>query len=127
MKTFLATLLVLFLSVPTAMAGSIDGKGIWCDRPGNEFGYWFNDGGYYKHSIEGHTVVIHHRPPRGYEEVGTEELKLDMSSLNRKTLQITLRNEIPNLTYQCYLVSSRQALDATLQSLIDAAKAENKL
>ena len=39
MKTFAATLLVLFLSIHTAMAGSVDGKGVSCDNGKHSFGY----------------------------------------------------------------------------------------
>ena len=49
MKTLSSLLLVLFLSIPAAWAGEIDGKGVWCDRGSNSFGYWFEDWEYFKY------------------------------------------------------------------------------
>jgi len=127
MKTLIATLLVLFLSIPTVMAGSVDGTGIWCDRPGNEFGYWFEDSKYIKHSITGHSIYILHSE-WDYGEIGTDKIKLGNSTtLNRKTLEIRVIDNYDWVDYPCYLVNSRQALDAKLQATIDQGKAENKL
>ena len=126
MKTFLATLLVLFLSVPTAMAGSIDGKGIWCDRPSNEFGYWFENSKYTKYSITGHMIDTYHSLLE-YREVGTDEIEIGASTLNRKTLEIRVSEHISINRYQCYLVNSPKAIDDILKDSIAQGKAENKL
>ena len=126
MKTLIATLLVLFLSLPTAMAGSVDGKGIWCDNPGNEFGYWFENGKAIKHSIRGHMIHIDH-PSSEYEEIGTDKISFSRGVLNRKTLEIHAIHEHNYLSYQCYLVNSVKALDDVLKASIARGKAENKL
>ena len=129
MKTLIATLLVLFLSIPTVMAGSVDGTGIWCDRPGNEFGYWFEDSKYIKHSITGHTIYILHSGSN-YDEVGTDTIQLGNNiTLNRKTLVIRLIEDGPKrwAEYPCHIVNSAKELDDKLQATIDAGKAENKL
>jgi len=126
MKTLIATLLVLFLSVPTAMAGSVDGKGVWCDNPGNEFGFWFENSRAIKHSIKGHTIEVYHHLS-DYEEIGTDEISFNHGKLNRKTLEIRAIHEVGWVTYQCYLVNSVKALDDVLKASIARGKAENKL
>jgi len=118
MKTFLATLLVLLLSIPTAMAGSVDGKGIWCDRGNNSFGYWFHDNQFNSYTIEGYQV-IQGRWSYDYKEIGTDLVRLGKRALDRTTLKIG--------SHQCHLVTSRQQLKGILQAIIDAAKTENKL
>ena len=122
----LGSLFLLLLSAPTAMAGSVDGKGVWCDNPGNEFGYWFENSKAIKHSIKGHMIHIQHLLS-DYEEIGTDEISFLYGKLNRKTLVIRAIHESGWDTYQCYLVNSAGALDDVLRDSIARGKAENKL
>ena len=130
MRTFLATLLVLFLSVPTAMAGSLAGKGLWCPVIGDETnelhrGYWFHNGGVedrvFSYRIAGHDIAISHTV---YREPGTSKIEIgSFIVIDRETLQKT----DPERTVQCYRINSQPEIYQKLQDIIDAAKAKNKL
>ena len=66
MKTLIATFIVLLLSIPTAIAGSVEGKGIWCSRGNNSFGYWFYDNQSTEYLIRGHEVFERSNPFKSF-------------------------------------------------------------
>ena len=128
MKTFIATFLVLFLSIPTAMAGSVDGKGIYCTWQNDlsltfAMGYWFQDHQDTKYAILGYDIGV--GSPASYREIGTGLIRLydpDLDThktLDRRTLYLD------DLPYS--LIHSTKVLIRKLQAVIDAGKAENKI
>ena len=117
--------LVLFLSIPTAWAGSIDGKGIWCDHGHKSFGYWFQGDEFIGHRIENYNDTEWWSTWIDEYELGTREIKISTYILNRKTL--VLKDTEGGKSFQCYLVTSREELKEVLQAIADKAKAENKI
>ena len=128
MKSFVATFLVLLLSIPTAMAGSVDGKGIYCcwqtaSSYTLAFGYWFQDNQATKYSIKGYDIEMD--KPGSYFEVGTGKIEIydpitgTSKTLSRRSLYL---DDLP-----CDLIHSTKGLIQKLQAVIDAGKAENKI
>jgi|AACY02.13.fsa_nt_gi hypothetical protein len=127
MKTLLSLFLILLLSIPAAWAGSLDGKGIWCDNGNNSFGYWFYDNTFSRTTIKGDQ--IDHDGWYYYEEVGTDRVKLGRylgrdHRLDRTTLKMVVDY---THSYQCYLVASPQELKRILQGIIDRETPKNKI
>ena len=119
----LSSLFLLLLSAPTAMAGAVDGKGIWCDNDSSSFGFWFRDDQAFQYRIEGYEIRTSY-VPHDYTEVGAGKLKIGGNQmLNRKTLELSQYGHL----YQCHVVHSSDELEQTLQAIIDTAKIENKL
>ena len=127
MKTLIATFIVLLLSIPTAIAGSVEGKGIWCSRGNNSFGYWFYDNQSTEYLIRGHEVFERSNPFK-YQEVGTDRIQVTLSKfLDRTTLKLTSGRGNATKIYPCYVVQTLNGLKQILQTIIDKGTAENKL
>tara|TARA_B100001013_G_C24494462_1_gene396580 strand:- start:171 stop:554 length:384 start_codon:yes stop_codon:yes gene_type:complete len=127
MKTFIATFLVLFLSLPTASTaeeGTADGKGIYC-ATAPTLGWWFDGGLVTPYSVS--KFKIQTGDSSRYYEPDWHTLNLGKHSrtLDRQTL--ILKNENDNSTYRCILVNSFEELTQKIQDQIDAAKAKNKI
>ena len=127
MKTFIATFLVLFLSLPTASTaeeGTADGKGIYC-ATAPTLGWWFDSGLVTPCSVS--KFKIRTGDSSRYYEPDWHTLKLGKYSrtLDRRTL--LLKNENDSSTYRCILVNSFEELTQKIQDQIDAAKAKNKI
>ena len=119
MKTLIAIFLVLFLSIPAAWAGEIDGKGVWCDNGNNSYGYWFEDGKYLWYRIKGYEINLY--KGSHYTLLGTSTIQ--MGGVSNRLDRTTLKMD----SSQCYLVTSREELEGILRAIIDKGKAENKL
>ena len=119
-KSLLTALSLLILAaVPAAWAGEIDGKGVWCDRGSNSFGYWFEDGEYFKYKISGYKIHWYEGAPYKLSGTSTIQLSGAFDTLDRTTLRTAYE--------QCYLVASREELVGILRAIIDKGKAETKL
>ena len=127
MKPFIATFLVLFLSLPTASTaeeGTADGKGIYCPTAPT-LGWWFEAGLVTPYSVS--KFKIRTGDSSRYYEPDWHTLKLGKYSrtLDRRTL--LLKNENDSSTYRCILANSFEELTQKIQDQIDAAKAKNKI
>ena len=117
MKKIAAIFLVLFLSIPAAWAGAVDGKGIWCPLLSSEsftktaFGYWFDGNKATSYLIEGYGIES--EEPFYYSEIHDSHIELDLDEwlLDRQTLKLG--------PIQCHLVSSLEELLVRLQAVID--------
>ena len=88
MKTFVATFLVLFLSLPTAMAGSVDGKGVWCPKDDvieESFGFWFEEENAIEVYLKGYVVS---RFKYNYQEETNVIVISSSYKLDRRTLKL---------------------------------------
>ena len=124
MKTFIATFLVLFLSLPTAMAGSVDGKGVWCPKDDvieESYGFWFEEEKALKIFLKGYLVST---DDYNYQEETNVIVIGDFYTLDRRTLMLAIP---PALHRQCYLVTSHDELVAKLEDISAAAEAKNKI
>ena len=124
MKTFIATFLVLFLSIPTAMAGSVTGKGVWCpndDVIEEGYGFWFEEEKTLKIFLKGYLVSA---DDHNYQEETNAIVIGDFYTLDRRTLMLAIP---PALNRQCYLASSYEELVAKLEDISAAAEAKNKI
>ena len=123
MKTLIATFLVLLFSLPTAMAGSIDGKGVWCPtmKPSEGLGYWFEDNKAHRYIIQGYEIKT---TVSNYTEIGTDKIGIsDSTSLWRHNLELMNRG----YAHQCHLVSTHKELWGLLKTTIEKAKVRNKI
>jgi len=132
MRTFLAIFLVLFLSLPTAMADSIDGKGIWCpddDNLENSYGFWFQakDSLAFMWHIYGFEIFSYSH----YYTAYTRQIEIGSRSqyiLNRTTLEMTYTNtDEKEILLQCFLTNSEQDLKQRLLAIVQKIKQENKI
>ena len=124
MKTFIATFLVLFLSIPTAMAGSLTGKGVWCSKDDvieESFGFWFEEEKALKIFLKGYVVSTHDYNYQ--EETNVVMIGVDWK-LDRRTLVLAILNKFDR---QCYLATSYDELVAKLEDISAAAEAKNKI
>ena len=124
MKTFIATFLVLFLSLPTAMAGSVDGKGVWCPKDDvieESFGFWFEEEKALKIFLKGYVVSTDDYNYQ--EETNVIVIGVDWK-LDRRTLMLAFLNKFDR---QCYLATSYDELVAKLEDISAAAEAKNKI
>ena len=123
MKTFVATFLVLFLSLPTAMAGNLDGKGVWCPADVNEesFGFWFEEGKADRIFLKAYAVSYE---TDDYIEETTRIVIDGHYRLDRRTLKLFTPSIVDR---QCYLSPSRAELVAKLKDISAAAEAKNKI
>ena len=121
MRTLSSLFLVLFLSIPAAWAVSIDGKGVWCDRGNNSFGYWFYDGQSTEYVIRGREVFGHTHNPFEYHEMfkAFRILVNHDTVLDRRTLELTIGSGNLAKIYQCYVVQTLDGLRLNLQAVID--------
>ena len=128
MKTLSSLFLILFLSIPAAWAVSIDGKGVWCDRGNNSFGYWFHDGQSTEYVIRGHEVLGHTHNPFDYQELfkAVRILVNHDKVLDRTTLELTIGSGNSAKIYQCHVVQTLDGLKLTLQRIIDLGTSDNK-
>ena len=128
MKTLSALFLSLLLSIPSAWAISIDGKGVWCDRGNNSFGYWFYDGQSTEYVIRGHEVLGHTHNPFDYQELfkAVRILVNHDKVLDRTTLELTIGSGNLARIYQCHVVQTLDGLKLTLQRIIDLGTSDNK-
>ena len=128
MRTLIALCVVLWLSVPAAWAVSIDGKGVWCDRGNNSFGYWFYDGQSTEYVIRGHEVFGHTHNPFDYQELfkAVRILVNHGKVLDRTTLELTIGSGNLAKIYQCHVVQTLDGLRLTLQRIIDLGTSDNK-
>ena len=125
MKTIVATCLVLFLSIPTAMAGSVAGKGVWCPKDDvieESFGFWFEEENAIEVYLKGYVVS---RFKYNYQE---ETNVIVIGGLGYKLNIRTLKLVIPQkLDRQCYLATSYDELVAKLEDISTAAEAKNQI
>ena len=124
MKTIVATCLVLFLSIPTAMAGSVIGKGVWCSKDDvieESFGFWFEEEKALKIFLKGYVVSTHDYNYQ--EETNVIVIGVDWK-LDRRTLVLAILNKFDR---QCYLATSYDELVAKLEDISAAAEAKNKI
>ena len=128
MKTLSSLLLGLFLSIPIAWAVSIDGKGVWCDRGNNSFGYWFYDGQSIEYVIRGQEVFGHTHNPFDYQELfkAVRILVNHDKVLDRSTLELTIGTGNAAKIYQCHVVQTLDGLKLTLQKIIERGTYDNK-
>ena len=125
MKTFIATFLVLFLSLPTAMAGSVAGKGVWCPKDDvieESFGFWFEEENTRQVFLKGYVVST---DDYNYEEETTVIVIGGLGyKLNRRTLKLVIPEKFDR---QCYLATSYDELVAKLEDISTAAEAKNQI
>ena len=116
MKTLSALFLSLFLSIPSAWAISIDGKGVWCDRGNSSFGYWFYDGQSTEYVIRGREVVGYTKSPFKYQELfrAVRVLVNHDKALDRTTLKLTIGSGNLAKIYQCHVVQHLDGLKIIL-------------
>ena len=128
MKALSSLFLILFLSIPAAWAVSIDGKGVWCDRGNNSFGYWFYDGQSTEYVIRGREVVGYTQNPFDYQELfkAVRILVNHDKVLDRTTLKLTIGSGNLAKIYQCHVVQTLDGLKLTLQRIIDLGTSDNK-
>ena len=122
MKTFLATLLVLFLSIPVVRADSPDGNAIACDdRFGNTRYIAFQNGYAVTYQlgwglpvkIETSTVDQYFATPDSI--MWQDSMWLNTLTLNRKTLELTGVK-----TMQCQLITLEEII-TILENYIEEA------
>jgi len=124
MKTIAATLLVLFLCIPTAMAGSVTGKGVWCPKDDvieESFGFWFEEEKALRIFLQGYVVSADDYNYQ--EETNVIVIGVDWK-LDRRTLMLAFLNKFDR---QCYLATSYDELVAKLEDISAAAEAKNKI
>ena len=124
MKTFIATFLVLFLSIPTAMAGSVTGKGVWCPKDDvieESFGFWFEEEKALRIFLQGYVVSTDDYNYQ--EETNVIVIGVDWK-LDRRTLMLVILNKFDR---QCYLATSYDELVAKLEDISAVAEAKNKI
>ena len=125
MKTIAATLLVLFLSIPTAMAGSVAGKGVWCPKDDvieESFGFWFEEENAIEVYLKGYVVS---RFKYNYQEETNVIVIGGLGyKLNRRTLKLVIPQKFDR---QCYLATSYDELVAKLEDISAAAEAKNQI
>ena len=124
MKTIIATLLVLFLSIPAAMAGSVTGKGVWCPKDDvieESFGFWFEEEKALRIFLQGYVVSTDDYNYQ--EETNVIVIGVDWK-LDRRTLMLAILNKLDR---QCYLATSYDELVAKLEDISAAAEAKNKI
>ena len=124
MKTLIATFLVLFLSIPTAMAGSVAGKGVWCPKDDvieESFGFWFEEEKALKIFLKGYLVST---DDYNYQEETNVIVISGGYRLDRRTLKLVIPNKFDR---QCYLATSYDELVAKLEDISAAAEAKNKI
>jgi len=119
MKTLIFAFMVVFLSMPAAMAQSVDGKGVYCPSSTHFLGWWFEAGlvtPYFIHKLE----LRKSRESGRYYDSGLHELRVPGYSkrLDRRTL--VLKNEIDGSADQCVLVHSLEELTQKIENQIDA-------
>ncbi|MBT07128.1 MAG: hypothetical protein CMM32_09505 [Rhodospirillaceae bacterium] len=121
MKTLSSLFLVFFLSISVAWALSIDGKGVWCDRGINSFGYWFYDGQSTEYVIKDQEVFGSIHNPFDYQELfkAVRILVNHDKVLDRTTLELTIGSGNLAKIYQCHVVQTLDELKRTLQRIID--------
>ena len=124
MKTIVATCLVLFLSIPTAMAGSVAGKGVWCPKDDvieESFGFWFEEENAIEVYLKGYVVS---RFKYNYQEETNVIVISSSYKLNRRTLKLLIPQKFDR---QCYLATSYDELVAKLEDISTAAEAKNQI
>jgi len=124
MKTFIATFLVLFLSLPTAMVGSVDGKGVWCPKDDvieESSGFWFEEENAIEVYLKGYVVS---RFKYNYQEETNVIVISSSYKLDRRTLKLVISNTPDR---QCYLATSYDELVQKLEDISAAAQARNKI
>ena len=124
MKTIVATCLVLFLSIPTAMAGSVAGKGVWCPKDDvieESFGFWFEEENAIEVYLKGYVVS---RFKYNYQEETNVIVISSSYKLDRRTLKLVISNTPDR---QCYLATSYDELVAKLEDISTAAEAKNQI
>ena len=124
MKTIIATLLVLFLSIPTAMAGSVAGKGVWCPKDDvieESFGFWFEEENARQVFLKGYVVSTDDYNYQ--EETNVIVIGVDWK-LDSRTLVLAILNKFDR---QCYLATSYDELVAKLEDISAAAEAKNQI
>ena len=120
--TLFALFLLLFL--PTVMAGSVTGKGVWCpedDVIEESFGLWFEEEKALKIFLKGYVVSTHDYNYQ--EETNVIVVGVDWE-LDRRTLMLAILNKFDR---QCYLATSYGELVAKLEDISAAAEAKNKI
>ena len=130
MKTFVATLLVLFLSVTTAMAGTLDGKGLECTLVENplNFGpkyYLFENGKVVQSYVDNSTPLRIKRDTYqdGYEATVGAVLWSNSYTWDRKTLKLSVSMGMETQFYYCQVMTPEE-IEAILQKQIEALKEE---
>ena len=120
--TLFALFLLLFL--PTVMAGSVTGKGVWCpedDVIEESFGLWFEEEKALKIFLKGYLVSA---DDHNYQEETNAIVIGDFYTLDRRTLMLAILNKFDR---QCYLATSYGELVAKLEDISAAAEAKNKI
>ena len=127
MKTLITTLLVLFLSVPTAIAGDADGKGLVCVEKDflPDMYFIFKDSKVIELHINREVPLkIFHGHPEWYRSYADTITWDGLWELDRKTLHLRhLTNT--HIEYQCEVKTADEVMK-TLNKKLEAMKESMK-
>ena len=138
MKTFITTLLVLFLSLPMAHAEdlevlgtvvySLDGKGVWCPTqdPAKSYGFFFNEGSVFYYSLNAYEILRYVNWSH-VEHIDKIILSTSGGRSNGVLLRETLETVLNGVRTACVLATSAAEIIDELGIIRDQFLLRNKI